>query len=387
MSRHAAAFLGIFLLAYSPVQSVEIAKPSETKIVPDINKPWRQPRGTDSPVRRSFQSLLKVREQIYYQHGSVAQGQLAQLLYKTPSYYPCGYVYTAELYPLSGDPDLYLHQKVNGTWIKLKESINGGSTLDSFTFTCSDITPSATNVDLDAKGYSPGTATYDFFLYREATAPTFSLRFPLGGRNAYTANQITAVFDHNMTTGNCPNGIVTAYTGEEGRSTYGSSSWNFPAECTGQVLRGLKKNPNDPSGTLFSINGQYTDALTGRQFLYYDGHTGYDYTANIGTTVLATADGTVTVEGGAYNTLRIDHGNGYSTYYLHLSQYLKTSGAFVRKGDPVALSGQKGVEGSPHLHVTIKKNGIRVDPYGWQGSYADPYTSLNGVQNIPLWEP
>jgi len=271
---------------------------------------------------------------------------------------------------------------VNGTWIKLKESLNGAGTLDSFTFTCNDINPNATNVDLDAKGYT--AAAYDFFLFREATV-TFSLRFPLGGYNAYSA-PITAIFDHNMTTGNCPNGIVTAYTGEEGRATYGSSSWSFPAECTGQVLRGLKKNPSDPSGPLFSVNGQYSDASTGRQYLYYDGHTGYDYTASIGTTVLATADGTVRIDGGAYNTLRIDHGNGYQTYYLHLSQYLKADGAFVHKGDPVALSGEKGVEGSPHLHVTIKKNGVRVDPYGWQGSYADPYTSLNGVQNIPLWE-
>lgn len=216
---------------------------------------------------------------------------------------------------------------------------------------------------------------------RDANAP-FNLCFPLkqDGAGVYST-KITSVFDHSMTTGDCANDTVTAFTGEQGQAAYGVSSWSFPASgCSGQ-LHGL-------AGTsLFSLNGQYKDTQTGRQYLYYDGHTGYDYEADIGTPVYATASGTVEVVGGSYNTLKIIHDTGgYETYYLHLSHY-EMMGGHVEKGDLVALSGAIGVGGNPHLHVTIKKNGIRVDPYGWLGSYPDPYTELNGgVQNILLWQ-
>jgi murein DD-endopeptidase MepM/ murein hydrolase activator NlpD len=216
---------------------------------------------------------------------------------------------------------------------------------------------------------------------RDSSEP-FNLCFPLkqDGAGVYTT-PIASVFDHNMTTPDCADNTVTAFTGEQGQATYGVSNWSFPASgCSGQ-LHGL-------AGTsLFSLNGQYKDTQSGRQYLYYDGHTGYDYEAAIGTPVYATASGSVVMVGGPFNTLKIVHDTGpYETYYLHLSAYLKPSG-HVERGDLIALSGEKGVEGNPHLHLTIMKNGVRVDPYEWLGSYPDPYTTLNnGVQNILLWQ-
>jgi murein DD-endopeptidase MepM/ murein hydrolase activator NlpD len=229
--------------------------------------------------------------------------------------------------------------------------------------------------------------------YTRQTGQPFKICFPLkqDGYSPYKA-PLTAIFDHHMHLGDCPDDIVTAYNGEQGFHSAGYSDWNFPsstANCPGELLRGLAKDPSDPTGPLFSLNGQYQDAQTQRRYLYYDGHTGYDYPVGIGTPIYATADGIARVDGGNFNTLAIVHDSGgYETYYLHLSGYSVTTGQHVKKGDLVAFSGEKGVEGHPHLHVTIKKNGVRVDPYGWTGTYEDPYPSLNGdVQNVLLWEP
>jgi len=213
----------------------------------------------------------------------------------------------------------------------------------------------------------------------------FSICFPLkqDGASMYTT-KITAVFDHSMTTGNCADNTVTAFTGEQGQAANDISHWSFPASgpgCSG-YLHGL-------AGTsLFSLNGQYkhTDGEEPFRFLYYDGHTGYDYEADTGTPVYATASGTIVIVGGDFNTLKIVHDvGGYETHYAHLSSHIRTSG-HVEKGELVALSGETGVEGSPHLHLTIYKDVKRVDPYGWHGSYPDPYTALNSIQNIFLWQ-
>jgi hypothetical protein len=225
--------------------------------------------------------------------------------------------------------------------------------------------------------------------YLRNTGTPFSLCFPLkqDGAGVYST-KITAVFDHSMLSaaGNCANNTVTAFTGEQGKAAIDTSDWSFlPApSCSNynDMLYGL-------AGTApFSLNGQYknTDQSAPFQFLYYDGHTGYDYEASIGTPVYATASGNIAIVGGYYNTLKIVHDvGGYETHYAHLSSYIKTSG-HVEKGELVALSGEKGVESSPHLHLTIYQDGKRVDPYEWLGSYPDPYTTLNGVQNILLWQ-
>jgi murein DD-endopeptidase MepM/ murein hydrolase activator NlpD len=378
----------VFLVAFVPAVAGQLGR---SKVVPDFDKREYLREESAKARPQATDIRLKARQQIYYQQGSVAKDQLAQLLYATPGYYPCGYVYTAELRPLSGDPDLYLHERVSGVWRQLKKSINGAGALDSFTFTCSDITSSATNVDLDVKGYSPGISTYEFFLYKEATTSSgFSLRFPVEGYNAYNA-PISAVFDHSApssTTGP-KNGVVVAYTGETGS---------------------YAPHPNDPTcisqgGPAFTINDHYFGASScgGQYYLAYDGHNGIDYKFNSGTPVFSTADGTITVSdcakrstgiscsgrGTGYGKLTISHGTtGYSTIYLHLS-YMADSvslNTWYPKGTLVGYSGSTNA-GSAHLHVSVNKSGVYVDPYGWTGGYTDPYPGLNGgVQNTKLWE-
>lgn len=95
-------------------------------------------------------------------------------------------------------------------------------------------------------------------------------------------------------------------------------------------------------------------------------HQGVDYTVPEGSSVFATADGTVKEVSGRNSTfgqsIIIDHGNGYQTQYSHLSSAKVGKGQKVNRGDIIALSGNSGLSLSPHLHYEVRANGMRVDP-------------------------
>ena len=95
-------------------------------------------------------------------------------------------------------------------------------------------------------------------------------------------------------------------------------------------------------------------------------HQGVDYTIPEGSRVFATADGRVSdvVRRNSTQglTVVIDHGNGYTTSYSHLSKSNVSKGQQVRRGDIIALSGDTGLSLSPHLHYEVRHNGMRVDP-------------------------
>jgi murein DD-endopeptidase MepM/ murein hydrolase activator NlpD len=101
-------------------------------------------------------------------------------------------------------------------------------------------------------------------------------------------------------------------------------------------------------------------------------HKGDDLEANYGDTVRAGASGTVVFagwDGGFGNKVDVDHGNGYHTWYAHLSAILVSPGQYVRKAQPIARVGSTGASTGPHLHYQIMLDGVAVDPA--------PY--LNGV--------
>ena len=70
-------------------------------------------------------------------------------------------------------------------------------------------------------------------------------------------------------------------------------------------------------------------------------------------------------QGGYGLLLVIDHGNGLSTYYGHLSEVLVRVGQFVEQGQVVARSGNTGLSTGPHLHFEIRRFGEPVDPLPW----------------------
>ncbi len=95
-------------------------------------------------------------------------------------------------------------------------------------------------------------------------------------------------------------------------------------------------------------------------------HKGTDFAANIGTPILATADGTVTKSerrGGNGNYVKIKHNSTYSTQYLHMKSRNVKVGDFVRQGDVIGWVGMTGNTGGPHVCYRFWKNGKQVDPF------------------------
>jgi murein DD-endopeptidase MepM/ murein hydrolase activator NlpD len=94
-------------------------------------------------------------------------------------------------------------------------------------------------------------------------------------------------------------------------------------------------------------------------------HTGIDLRGDTGDPAHVTASGTVTTaswQGGYGNMVEVDHHNGVSTRYGHLSKILVKVGQHVNMGDIVGLIGSTGRSTGPHLHYETRINDSAVDP-------------------------
>ena len=94
-------------------------------------------------------------------------------------------------------------------------------------------------------------------------------------------------------------------------------------------------------------------------------HKGVDIEADYGTPVRASAAGTVVANtyDGAYGIkIDIDHGNGYHTWYAHLSRADVSVGQHVYKGENIAAVGATGFATGPHLHYQVMYNDEPIDP-------------------------
>jgi murein DD-endopeptidase MepM/ murein hydrolase activator NlpD len=114
-------------------------------------------------------------------------------------------------------------------------------------------------------------------------------------------------------------------------------------------------------GWLSSTYGTRPDPFTGQP----DFHAGLDISAERGTPVRATADGTIESAGynGNYgNSIVISHGFGIATRFGHLSGYNVGLGQRVKRGDVIGYVGATGRATSTHLHYEILLNGQPLDP-------------------------
>jgi murein DD-endopeptidase MepM/ murein hydrolase activator NlpD len=112
----------------------------------------------------------------------------------------------------------------------------------------------------------------------------------------------------------------------------------------------------------FSSNyGYRIDPITGRNSF----HTGVDLIAPTGTPVVAAAGGVVATVGfvAEYgNIVEIDHDNGLTTRYAHLSRSQVKIGDVVMKGQSIAHVGMTGRTTGPHLHFEVREKGIPLNP-------------------------
>ena len=94
-------------------------------------------------------------------------------------------------------------------------------------------------------------------------------------------------------------------------------------------------------------------------------HQGQDITVKSGTPIIAPADGIVKrayYAGGFGNHIKIDHGNGYSTLFAHLSKFKVKHGQIVKRGEVIGHTGNTGRSTAPHLHYEIHHYGESKNP-------------------------
>ncbi|NWF59310.1 MAG: M23 family metallopeptidase [Fischerella sp.] len=113
---------------------------------------------------------------------------------------------------------------------------------------------------------------------------------------------------------------------------------------------------------------------------YYNGkfandyyHRGVDYAGAVGSPVVAPAAGRVALVGKVSegfrvhgNVVGIDHGQGVTSIFMHLSRIKVKEGDMVKPGQVIGTVGSTGASTGPHLHWGLYVNGQSVDPAPWR---------------------
>lgn len=132
------------------------------------------------------------------------------------------------------------------------------------------------------------------------------------------------------------------------------------SQVKGEAKRLPLANPA-PGHAVTSTFGVRRDPLIGSAAF----HSGMDFRAPVGMETKATAPGTVVKAGwnGGYGRMvEIDHGQGFSTRYAHLSRISVAEGQQVEAGDSVGRTGNTGRSTGPHLHYEVRHNGTALNP-------------------------
>ena len=137
-----------------------------------------------------------------------------------------------------------------------------------------------------------------------------------------------------------------------GSSSGGSSKWLVPCAYTMVTSR---------------FGGR--DAPTAGASTY---HEGVDLGAPEGTPIYASRTGTVTAASygsAAGYYVKLNHGDGFSSIYMHMTRYTVRSGQAVSAGQVIGYVGSTGVSTGPHLHFGISYNGSYVNPANYVNLY------------------
>ncbi len=95
-------------------------------------------------------------------------------------------------------------------------------------------------------------------------------------------------------------------------------------------------------------------------------HSGVDFSAPQGTPIYASGSGKVVKTSksprGYGNTITIEHGFGYQTFYAHIKDIKVKRGETIKRGQIIGTVGNTGKSTAPHLHYEVRKNGRTVNP-------------------------
>ncbi|HTS25290.1 MAG TPA: M23 family metallopeptidase [Bryobacteraceae bacterium] len=136
-------------------------------------------------------------------------------------------------------------------------------------------------------------------------------------------------------------------------------------------------------GRLLGPFGQRTDPFSGEGAF----HKGVDISAPTGTPVRVTADGIVVFsdfESGYGRLVKVDHGDGMSSYYAHLSRSYVHPGQEVRRGEYLGEVGTTGRVTAPHLHYEVRMRGNPVNPYPYLLPRVEAYQGGEPKTNFPF---
>ena len=102
---------------------------------------------------------------------------------------------------------------------------------------------------------------------------------------------------------------------------------------------------------------------------YWTGHRAIDIGSWIGAPVVVADSGYIIWAGwdntGYGNLIIVDHGNGYRSYYAHLSKMFVRVGDSVAKGQRIGAVGSTGNSTGPHLHFEIRYHDVNRNPLGF----------------------
>ena len=103
----------------------------------------------------------------------------------------------------------------------------------------------------------------------------------------------------------------------------------------------------------------------------YRMHNGVDLACAAGTPIYASRGGLVEVAGyqadGAGNYIQLNHGDGFRSIYMHMTNYIVKQGAYVAPGQIIGYVGNTGLSKGNHLHFGISYNGTYVNPMEYIG--------------------
>ena len=154
------------------------------------------------------------------------------------------------------------------------------------------------------------------------------------------------------TAGGGSNGSGGNSGGNSGGSSGGSGGWLIPVSYT----------------SITSPFGNRVSPTTGASTY----HQGVDLDTGTGDKVYASRAGVVTVAGwgnAAGNYVQINHQDGFSSIYMHLSSYCVSAGQIVSAGELIGLTGATGITTGDHLHFGISYNGVYVNPCNYVALY------------------
>lgn len=118
-------------------------------------------------------------------------------------------------------------------------------------------------------------------------------------------------------------------------------------------------------------------------------HAGVDFSAPKGTPIYATGEGVVIKtkhsRRGYGNTIEIDHGYGYKTFYAHIFEIKVKRGEKVKRGQIIATVGNTGKSTAPHLHYEVRKDNHTVNPiyYFFNDLTPNEYETLLDLSKLP----